>query len=95
MYCLPACWHGCVPGLPGLDPAEEDGLDDLEVLGELEVELLPVVDGVPPVEEGEGGVGSDEGTKKSVIRCYPVLEKRESFIPSRGGMMLSGLRLCE
>ena len=85
-----------MPGLPGLDPAEEDGLDDLGVLGELGLELLPVVDVVPPgVEEGGDDVGSDEGTKKSVIRCCPILEQRELFKPSQEGMILSGLRLCD
>ena len=48
-------------------------------------ELLPVVNGVSSVEEGEGGVCSDEGTKKSVIRFCPGLERRGLFIPFREG----------
>ena len=93
IYCLPACWLGCVdtPGLPELDAGEDDELGDLEVydevLGELDAELLPVVGDISPVEEGEEGVGSDEGTKKSVIRCCPGLEKRGLFIPSQEGMI--------
>ena len=59
------------------------------------MELLPVVDCVTPdVEEDGYGIGED-GEKKSVIRCCPVLKERALLAHELGddgfGLLL---RLC-